>query len=57
MLAEKALKCKAAETHGLLRFVVMTLEKYKEVLQKNEKSQCLIFFVGQGVQLKHSIRL
>ena len=39
MLAEKALKCKAAETHGLLRFVVMTLEKYKEVLQKNEKSQ------------------
>ena len=39
MLAEKALKCKAAETHGLLRFVVMTLEKYKEVLQGSEKPQ------------------
>ncbi|CAE7256188.1 unnamed protein product [Symbiodinium sp. CCMP2592] len=38
MLAEKALKCKAAETHGLLRFVVMTLEKYKTVLEGNENS-------------------
>ena len=32
MLAEKYLKCKAAETHGLLGFVVTTLEKYKDRL-------------------------
>ena len=57
MLAEKALKCKAAETHGLLRFVVMTLEKYKECFRGVKSRKCLIFFVGQGVQLKLSIRL
>ena len=32
MLSEKYLKCKAAETHGLLGFVVETLDKYRNEL-------------------------
>ena len=32
MLAEKYLKCKAAETHGLLGFVMKVLEKHKDRL-------------------------
>ena len=48
MLAEKALKCKAAETHGLLRFAVVTLEKYKSVLQNCEQSHTFDLLLRAG---------
>ncbi|CAE7238530.1 unnamed protein product [Symbiodinium sp. CCMP2592] len=48
MLAEKALKCKAAETHGLLGFAVETLEKYKTVLQNCEQSHMFDLLLRAG---------
>ena len=48
MLAEKALKCKAAETHGLLRFAVMTLEKYHTILQRCEQSHMFDLLLRAG---------
>ena len=56
MLAEKALKCKAAETHGLLRFAVVTLEKYKTVLQNCEQSHMfdLLLRAGRAAEAKGS---
>ena len=44
MLQEKHLKAKAAETHGLLAFVVEMLEKHKDALQNTSDPQDKLVF-------------
>ena len=44
MLAEKYLKCKAAETHGLLGFVIQTLQKYQDRLVTNRSDEKRLMF-------------
>ena len=55
MLAEKSVKCKAAETHGLLGFVVQTLERHKDRLITNRNDELgtlfqLLYRAGQAAE-------
>ena len=52
MLADKYLKAKAAETHGLLGFVNMTLYKYRHwlVQQGEEQSRTLFDLLTRAGQ-------